>query len=165
MRASILFSAAALAFAAGAAHAADAESSRSMGLGTIMVTPDVVDPDSLYAKLGGADGVNIIVDQFYSRSMIDNRLREVLSNAGMDVGRQKELFKQLLVAKATDHEEAAAELSAEYAEAFRENPMSHSQFNAGIENLYLAMEDANIPYYVQNNVMHVVFPLKDQVTD
>jgi hemoglobin len=56
------------------------------------------DPDTLFERVGGAQGVDDMIQQFYARVMADSRLRPFFENTSLDklVRMQKEFFAAAL---------------------------------------------------------------------
>ena len=115
---------------------------------------------SLYAKLGGKAGLNVIVNEFTQLVTDDPRIN--FTFADIDLDKFKALLSEQLCelsggpCKYTGRDMHAAHVKL---------AIDNAQFNALAEDLYEAMERVRIPYRVQNQLMALLAPMQRDIVN
>ncbi len=116
--------------------------------------------DTLYADLGGKQGVATIVEDATANFLADPRIKDTLSESNMDRFKAK-LTEQICALGSgpctyTGHTMAATH---------RGLHLKNSDFNALIEDLQDALDKSNVPFAAQNRLLALLAPMqKDVVT-
>jgi len=156
----ISFSVKPLALAAGLAAAAigagcasgDPVANRTEGK-----TPTVIPiPSDSLEKFGGQAGMDVWVDDLFYYILADNRINVIFNTHG-HVQRQMALNKELenMVLGGPAHYSGAS-MSAAHAEL----GLTLTQFNAVVEDAYLACDAARTPYHVCNQLIAGLAPFE-----
>ena len=144
--------AAGMLLASGAAVAEDKVAERTDGK-----TPTYpgIPSDSLEA-FGGQAGVDVWVDDLFYYILADNRINQIFKSHG-HVERQMALNKELesMVLGGPNHYSGAS-MSAAHAEL----GITVTQFNAVVEDAYLACDAARTPYHVCNQLIAALAPFE-----
>lgn len=144
--------AAGMLLASGAALAEDKVAERTDGK-----TPTYpgIPSDSLEA-FGGQAGVDVWVDDLFYYILADNRINQIFKSHG-HVERQMALNKELesMVLGGPNHYSGAS-MSAAHAEL----GITVTQFNAVVEDAYLACDAARTPYHVCNQLIAALAPFE-----
>lgn len=111
--------------------------------------------DSL-EKFGGQAGVDVWVDDLFYYILADNRINQIFKSHG-HVERQMALNKELenMVLGGPAHYSGAS-MSAAHAEL----GITVTQFNAVVEDAYLACDAARTPYHVCNQLIAALAPFE-----
>ncbi len=116
-------------------------------------------PESLYDQLGGAPTIDLITK---------NLLDRILNNEKIAF-----LFKETV--REDLHEKIVSQLCQEtggpcvyegldMVEAHSGQEIKYSEFDVFVEDLILAMEDANVPFTLQNKFLAIFAPMREDVT-
>ena len=116
-------------------------------------------PESLYDQLGGAPVINQITS---------NLLDRILNNEKIAF-----LFKETV--REDLHERIVSQLCQEtggpcvyegldMVEAHSGQEIKYSEFDVFVEDLILAMEDANVPFTLQNQFLAIFAPMREDIT-
>lgn len=113
-----------------------------------------------YEKFGGKYGMDRWVEGLFKYIMLDNRINYIFAAHGK-VERQIKLNQQLVAVMlgAPGVEYQGASMSAAHAEM----GITLSQFNAVVEDAYLACEDLRTPYHTCNQLIAALAPFKRSI--
>ena len=120
-------------------------------------TPAVIGiPGDSLEKFGGQAGIDVWVDDLFYYILADNRINQVFNTHG-HVQRQMALNKELenMVLGGPAHYSGAS-MSAAHAEM----GLTLTQFNAVVEDAYLACDAARTPYHVCNQLIAALAPFE-----
>ena len=107
-------------------------------------------------KFGGAAGVAVWVDDLFKYILADNRINQIFITHG-HVERQKALNKeleQMVLGGPVTYE--GASMSAAHSDL----GITLTQFNAVVEDAYLACDDARTPYHICNQLIAALAPFE-----
>lgn len=127
-------------------------------LGTANAAPPTEPNDSLYNDLGGEDHIAIFTNEFVGIISTDPRIRQYFDGANLP--RLAKLLTQEFSFLAggpvvyTGHN---------MKETHQGMGLHEAQFNALVEDLQLAMDHANIPFFVQNRLLARLAPLEHEI--
>lgn len=113
-----------------------------------------------YEKFGGEYGVARFTEALFKYIMADNRINHIFAAHGK-VDRQIALNKQLVgvMLGGPGVEYQGASMSA----AHGEMGVTLTQFNAVVEDAYLACEDVRTPYHTCNQLIAALAPFKRSI--
>lgn len=136
----------------GIAHADDTIANRTEG--KTPAFPGI--PSDSVEKFGGEAGIAVWVDDLFYYILADNRINQIFTTHG-HVERQMALNKELenMVMGGPVHYTGAS-MSAAHAEL----GITLTQFNAVVEDAYLACDAARTPYSVCNQVIAALAPFE-----
>ena len=120
-------------------------------------TPAVIGiPGDSLEKFGGQAGIDVWVDDLFYYILADNRINQIFLTHG-HVQRQMALNKELenMVLGGPAHYSGAS-MSAAHAEL----GLTLTQFNAVVEDAYLACDAARTPYHVCNQLIAGLAPFE-----
>lgn len=120
-------------------------------------TPAVIGiPGDSLEKFGGQAGIDVWVDDLFYYILADNRINQIFNTHG-HVQRQMALNKELenMVLGGPAHYSGAS-MSAAHAEL----GLTLTQFNAVVEDAYLACDAARTPYHVCNQLIAALAPFE-----
>jgi hemoglobin len=120
-------------------------------------TPAVIGiPGDSVEKFGGQAGIDVWVDDLFYYILADNRVNQIFNTHG-HVQRQMALNKELenMVLGGPAHYSGAS-MSAAHAEL----GLTLTQFNAVVEDAYLACDAARTPYHVCNQLIAALAPFE-----
>jgi hemoglobin len=120
-------------------------------------TPAVIGiPGDSLEKFGGQAGIDVWVDDLFYYILADNRVNQIFLTHG-HVQRQMALNKELenMVLGGPAHYSGAS-MSAAHAEL----GLTLTQFNAVVEDAYLACDAARTPYHVCNQLIAALAPFE-----
>ena len=104
-------------------------------------------------QLGGLGGLKNVVDQFYTIVEEDNRLNQILFAGSSPALREAQ--KKALIDTLTGRPAVAPGTKQGGVPA-----LTDTQYNALVEDLYQALEDARVSYHAANRVMGNLSPYK-----
>jgi hemoglobin len=111
--------------------------------------------DSL-ERFGGQAGVDVWVDDLFKYILADNRINQIFISHG-HVQRQMALNKELeSMVLGGPVKYSGASMSAAHADL----GITVTQFNAVVEDAYLACDDARVPYHVCNQLIAALAPFE-----
>ena len=127
--------------------------------GKVQATYPPISSDA-YEKFGGEYGVARWTEALFKYIMADNRINHIFAAHGK-VDRQIALNKQLVsvMLGAPGVEYQGASMSA----AHEEMKITLTQFNAVVEDAYLACEDMRTPYHTCNQLIAALAPFKRSI--
>jgi hemoglobin len=113
-------------------------------------------PSDSVEKFGGQAGIDVWVDDLFYYILADNRINQIFKSHG-HVERQMALNKELenMVMGGPVHYSGAS-MSAAHAEL----GITLTQFNAVVEDAYLACDAARTPYHVCNQLIAALAPFE-----
>lgn len=120
-------------------------------------TPAIIGiPSDSVEKFGGQAGIDVWVDDLFYYILADNRINTIFTTHG-HVQRQMALNKELenMVMGGPAHYSGAS-MSAAHAEL----GLTLTQFNAVVEDAYLACDAARTPYHVCNQLIAALAPFE-----
>jgi hemoglobin len=120
-------------------------------------TPAVIGiPGDSLEKFGGQAGVDVWVDDLFYYILADNRVNQIFLTHG-HVQRQMALNKELEnMVLGGPAQYSGASMSAAHAEL----GLTLTQFNAVVEDAYLACDAARTPYHVCNQLIAALAPFE-----
>jgi hemoglobin len=123
----------------------------------LAATPAFAD-DTLYADMGGKDGLDRLVDASVENYLVDPRIKDVFSESNMDRVRAELKDQFCMVAGGpcayTGHSMEAAHKGLH---------LTNANFNALVEDLQDAMDKQGIAFAVQNRFIARLAPMQHQV--
>lgn len=118
------------------------------------------DDDALYQALGGEAGIARIVDGMLSRAYADDRIKKKFDGVKPQALNEsiRKQFCQLSGGPCVYDGETMKNSHAQLA-------LDKADFNALVEDLQLAMDDAKVPFAVQNRLLALLAPMhRDIIT-
>jgi hemoglobin len=127
--------------------------------GKVQATYPPISSDA-YEKFGGKYGMDRWVESLFKYIMLDNRINYIFAAHGK-IDRQIKLNQQLaaVMLGAPGVEYQGASMSAAHADM----GITLSQFNAVVEDAYLACEDLRTPYHTCNQLIAALAPFKRSI--
>jgi len=123
--------------------------------GKVQTTYPGISPDA-YEKFGGKYGMEQWVKALFKYIMLDNRINYIFAQHGK-IERQIALNQQLeAMMLGAPVQYQGASMSA----AHGEMGITLTQFNAVVEDAYLACDDTRTPYHVCNQLIAALAPFK-----
>lgn len=116
-------------------------------------------PSASFEKFGGEAGMSVWVDDLFKYILADNRINQIFIAHGK-VERQMALNKELekmVLGGGSGYE--GASMSA----AHGDMGITLTQFNAVVEDAYLACDDARTPYTVCNQLIAALAPFERSI--
>ena len=117
-------------------------------------------PSSTYAQLGGAAGVEGIVDDLLNVIVDDERINQQFANA--DILRLREKLIEQICAKSDG---PCTYTGDSMPEAHRHLHLTPADFNALVENLQLALDAQAVPVTTQNRLLARLASLRGEIID
>jgi len=121
-------------------------------------TPPQLDRRTLYEQLGGAAGLDALVDRFLRELASDADARPHF--AGADIARFR---AQLTLHLCQTFDGPCRYEGAPLEEVHRGMAISQRAFNGVVEDLWRAMEALDLPTPVQNRVLARLAPMREQI--
>lgn len=131
-----------------------ADDANAMPTGVVRTIPPI--DDEAYEKFGGKAGVDLWVENLFKYILADYRVNQVFLAHGK-IERQKALNKEL---ESMVLGGPAKYTGASMHAAHEEMGLTLTQFNAVVEDAYLACEDMRLPYSVCNQLIAALAPFK-----
>jgi len=114
---------------------------------------------TLYLALGEIDGITQIIDNFLYYVGDDDRIIDFFADTDIDQ------FRERFIEQICEISGGPCEYSGDtMAESHREMDISEAQFNATVEDLILAMNDAGTPTRAQNQLLALLAPMHSDIT-
>jgi len=124
-------------------------------------TPHAADsglPPTLFDKIGGADGMRLLVDFFYTKVLADSRINTYFSTISMPTLKQHQRqFLTLALGGWTDYDGKGMR------EAHAPLKIAAAQFDAMVEDLVLALTDLRVPDVTRDSIVAIVGSLRGDV--
>lgn len=114
--------------------------------------------DTLYADLGGKDGVNRLVEIFVDNYLADPRVKDTFSESNMDRIRA-EMKDQFCVVAGGPCVYRGHNMTVTH----KGLHLTNADFNAVVEDLQAAMDKCAIPFATQNRFLARLAPMQHQV--
>lgn len=114
--------------------------------------------DDLYKALGGIRGIERITTALLDRVYADERIAFLFEGTDRDY-LHKRVVEQICVETGGPCEYKG--LSMRRAHGGLE--IRHNEFDAFVEDFILAMEDADVPYRLQNRVLKIFAPMRNDI--
>jgi len=116
------------------------------------------DADTLFVDLGGRDGIEKIAQLTTSGLLADPRIKAQFANTNMD------RFEKLLAAQFCVVAGGPCEYKGRsMADAHKALGLRNADFNAVVEDLEEAMDQAGVPYAVQTRLLARLAPMEHDV--
>ncbi|MDP3490978.1 MAG: group 1 truncated hemoglobin [Phenylobacterium sp.] len=116
--------------------------------------------DAVFEALGGVQGVSRIIDDLVDRSVRDPRLEEIFKPT--DLARLRRTLKEQVCFILGG---PCAYTGRDMAAAHKDLGITTAEFNALVENLQGAMDDAGVPFRAQNRLLARLAPMKGDVVE
>jgi hemoglobin len=126
------------------------------GDGTAQTAPT----ESLYTRLGGKEGITKVVDMFVANVAADTRVNAFFANTEIDK------FKALLVDQICDAASGGTECKYTgkgMVEAHKGMNITQAQFDAVVEDLVKALDDAGVGETEKNELLAVLGPMAPEI--
>ena len=113
---------------------------------------------TLYESMGGESVLRTAVDHFADNVQTDNRINFTFAEA--DILKFKRLiFEQLCNLSGGPCKYTGRDMRTAHAKL----SINNAEFNALAEDLYLALDQAGVPYRLQNKLMALLAPMQHQI--
>ena len=113
---------------------------------------------TLYESMGGESVLRIAVDHFADNVQTDNRINFTFAEA--DILKFKRLiFEQLCNLSGGPCKYTGRDMRTSHAKL----KINNAEFNALAEDLYIALDQAGVPYRLQNKLMSLLAPMQHQI--
>lgn len=119
----------------------------------------VVAEETLFDRLGGKNGIDQIVSRTLDLSIADPRIASTFGNTNMQ-RLKKLLAEQLCELTGGPCKYTGRDMQKSHAHLKIQN----FHFNALVENLQAALDEANIGYATQNELLAILAPMQRDVT-
>lgn len=116
--------------------------------------------DAVFEAFGGVQGVSQIIDDLVDRSVRDPRLEEIFKPT--DLARLRRTLKEQVCFILGG---PCAYSGRDMAAAHKDLGITTAEFNALVENLQGAMDDAGVPFRAQNRLLARLAPMKGDVVE
>lgn len=113
---------------------------------------------NLYEELGGTNGIERITTALLDRVYADHRIEFLFRNTDREYLHDR-IVEQICVE--TDGPCEYKGLSMERVHGGLD--IRHNEFDAFVEDFILGMEDAGVPYRVQNRVLKIFAPMREDI--
>jgi hemoglobin len=114
--------------------------------------------DNVYEQLGGKSGIEDLTTALLDRVYADDRIAFLFEDAN------REDLHGLIVEQICMETGGPCEYTGlPMDEGHSGLGIKHSEFDAFVEDLILAMEDTGIPYRTQNRVLRIFAPMRDDI--
>jgi len=115
---------------------------------------------AVFAAFGGVEGVSRIIDDLVDRSVRDPRLEEIFKPTDL-VRLRRTLKEQVCFILGGP----CAYTGRDMASSHKDLGVTTAEFNALVENLQGAMDDAGVPFRAQNRLLAKLAPMKGDVVE
>lgn len=115
---------------------------------------------AVFEAFGGVEGVSLIIDDLVDRSVRDPRLEEIFKPTDL-VRLRRTLKEQVCFILGGP----CAYTGRDMASSHKDLGVTTAEFNALVENLQGAMDDAGVPFRAQNRLLAKLAPMKDDVVE
>jgi hemoglobin len=113
---------------------------------------------TLYESMGGETVLRTAVDHFADNVQTDNRINFTFAEA--DISKFKRLiFEQLCNLSGGPCKYTGRDMRTSHAKL----KINNAEFNALAEDLYIALDQAGVPYRLQNKLMALLAPMQHQI--
>jgi len=116
------------------------------------------DKETLYDQLGGDSGVTAIVDGTFDRALADKRIGHTFSESNV------ERVKGLVVEQICNLADGGCEYTGvDMAKSHRGLELTSMHFHAFVEVMQKAMDEEEVPFTVQNQLLALLAPMHRDV--
>ena len=113
---------------------------------------------TLYESMGGESVLRTAVDHFADNVQTDNRINFTFAEA--DISKFKRLiFEQLCNLSGGPCKYTGRDMRTSHTKL----NINNAEFNALAEDLYIALDQAGVPYRLQNKLMAMLAPMQHQI--
>ena len=130
--------------------------------GTLLMVTSWINPavaeDTLYERLGGAEGISVVVDHFIDEISFDRRIYPFFKDS--DIERFRNKFSEQLCAVSDG---PCIYSGDDMPTVHTGMNISETDFNRVVELLQKAMADSGIPYTDQNRLLQRLAPLRGEM--
>jgi hemoglobin len=113
---------------------------------------------TLYESMGGERVLRTAVDHFADNVQTDNRINFTFAEA--DISKFKRLiFEQLCNLSGGPCKYTGRDMRTSHAKL----KINNAEFNALAEDLYIALDQAGVPYRLQNKLLALLAPMQHQI--
>jgi hemoglobin len=113
---------------------------------------------TLYASMGGETVLRSAVDHFADNVQTDDRINFTFAEADM-LKFKKLIFEQLCNLSGGPCKYTGRDMRTSHAKL----NINNAEFNALAEDLYIALDQAGVPYRLQNKLMALLAPMQHQI--
>ncbi|MCD8522013.1 MAG: group 1 truncated hemoglobin [Saccharospirillaceae bacterium] len=129
----------------------------SLLMATSLFTPLMAE-DTLYERLGGAEGIAVVVDHFIEEISFDRRIYPFFKDS--DIQRFRDKFSEQLCAVSDGPCTYSGD---DMSTVHTGMNIGETDFNRVVELLQNAMTDSGIPYTDQNRLLQRLAPLRGEM--
>ncbi|MAK61202.1 MAG: group 1 truncated hemoglobin [Ponticaulis sp.] len=119
---------------------------------------DPIDNAAVLAAFGGKEGIDRLVENFSDRIIADPRI-EGIFRARDDVRFRRTLKEHFCYLLGAGCDYTGMDME----RAHVDHGITEAEFNAVVQNLQLAMNDAGIPFRMQNKFLAVLAPMQRSI--
>lgn len=130
----------------------------AVGVCLLALANGVPADDALFQALGGIEGVNRVTEAVLDRVYADERIAFLFKDSDREYLHQR-VAEQICVETGGPCEYRG--LSMERAHGGFQ--IRHDEFDAFVEDVILGMEDADVPFRVQNRVLAIFAPMREDI--
>ena len=113
---------------------------------------------TLYESMGGETVLRIAVDHFADNVQTDDRINFTFAEADMSKFK-KLIFEQLCNLSGGPCKYTGRDMRTSHAKL----NINNAEFNALAEDLYIALDQAGVPYRLQNKLMALLAPMQHDI--
>ena len=113
---------------------------------------------TLYESMGGETVLRSAVAHFADNVVADDRINFTFAEANMDKFRQL-LFEQFCNLSGGPCQYTGRDMRSSHVKLH----INNAEFNALAEDLYIALDQAGVPYRLQNKLMALLAPMQHQI--
>lgn len=127
-------------------------------LTTLLLCACASTPDSLYTELGGKEGIEKIVDNFIDEFSYNRDVIRHFEKTDFD------RFRTRLVEQICNISGGPCQYTGQsMLEAHQKMNISEAQFNSMVDDLYKAMQRANVSVPAQNRLVALLAPMRSDI--
>lgn len=120
--------------------------------------PDAAPQDPLFEQLGGLPGLEQVADRFVRLVIIDPRIERHFKDTNL------ERFHDKLIEHLCQISDGGCDYTGDDMPSVHTGMnISELEFNAVVENLQIALNDANIPLSAQNRLLARLAPMRENI--
>jgi hemoglobin len=113
---------------------------------------------TLYESMGGETAIRSAVAHFADNVVADDRINFTFAEANMDKFRQL-LFEQLCNLSGGPCKYTGRDMRTSHVKLH----INNAEFNALAEDLYIGLDQAGVPYRLQNKLMALLAPMQHEI--
>lgn len=138
----------------------DATATTGTGSATSTAPPTSPDPNSLYVRLGGNEGIDAVVGAFLAKVAADDRINRFFQNSDVAALQGKVVA---LVGQSTGGTEVYTGKNMQ--EAHAGFVITVDDFNAFVEDLVSTMTEAGVPEAEQTELLDLLAPMQSDIVN